>query len=704
MDGKKKGEVETMSEIATAYVQLEPTFKGVQEKISKELGGGDAGEKSGKEQGSKFGQGFASVIGTTAKVVAGAVAAGATAVGGVIKESTANFAEYEQLVGGVETLFGRTAEETEALRQSMKDSGLSARQVTEELANMSDGADIVMQNAARAYATAGMSANEYMETVTSFSASLLQSLGGDTMKAANTADMAIADMSDNANKMGSSMESIQNAYQGFAKQNYTMLDNLKLGYGGTKTEMERLLADASKLSGIKYDISSLDDVYNAIHVIQENMGITGTTAKEASTTIQGSLASLQASWANVLTGMGDKNSDLGALIGTLVENAETFIGNLLPVIEQALTGVSTLISELAPVIAEKIPGLLQSVLPMLLTSGVQIIQTLGQGILDSIPVLMPTITDLIVQLGTMLVEMLPQLIEVGMQVILQLALGIAQALPELIPTIVDVVLTITQYLIDNIDLLIDAAIQLMIGLTVGLVQAIPLLIEKVPVIISSLLTAFSQAIPKLVEAGKQIINVIKDAIGTYGPVLLAKGQALINDLKAKIMEKVKAFMDVGKNIVEGIKKGISDAWEGLKSWFTSKVQGLVDGVKDFFKIGSPSKLMANEVGQWIPAGIAEGIESGMGVLDKAMDGMSTNVLARGIDATVSSVMDTAMDAGDGASDDLYSLLSSVLPRILDLLDRDQAIEIDGQQVFRVMQRQARRNTELVGTKAALSGI
>lgn len=704
MDGKKKGEVETMSEIATAYVQLEPTFKGVQEKISKELGGGDAGEKSGKEQGSKFGQGFASVIGTTAKVVAGAVAAGATAVGGVIKESTANFAEYEQLVGGVETLFGRTAEETEALRQSMKDSGLSARQVTEELANMSDGADIVMQNAARAYATAGMSANEYMETVTSFSASLLQSLGGDTMKAANTADMAIADMSDNANKMGSSMESIQNAYQGFAKQNYTMLDNLKLGYGGTKTEMERLLADASKLSGIKYDISSLDDVYNAIHVIQENMGITGTTAKEASTTIQGSLASLQASWANVLTGMGDKNSDLGALIGTLVENAETFIGNLLPVIEQALTGVSTLISELAPVIAEKIPGLLQSVLPMLLTSGVQIIQTLGQGILDSIPVLMPTITDLIVQLGTMLVEMLPQLIEVGMQVILQLALGIAQALPELIPTIVDVVLTITQYLIDNIDLLIDAAIQLMIGLTVGLVQAIPLLIEKVPVIISSLLTAFSQAIPKLVEAGKQIINVIKDAIGTYGPVLLEKGQALINDLKAKIMEKVKAFMDVGKNIVEGIKKGISDAWEGLKSWFTSKVQGLVDGVKDFFKIGSPSKLMANEVGQWIPAGIAEGIESGMGVLDKAMDGMSTNVLARGIDATVSSVMDTAMDAGDGASDDLYSLLSSVLPRILDLLDRDQAIEIDGQQVFRVMQRQARRNTELVGTKAALSGI
>lgn len=704
MDGKKKGEVETMSEIATAYVQLEPTFKGVQEKISKELGGGDAGEKSGKEQGSKFGQGFASVIGTTAKVVAGAVAAGATAVGGVIKESTANFAEYEQLVGGVETLFGRTAEETEALRQSMKDSGLSARQVTEELANMSDGADIVMQNAARAYATAGMSANEYMETVTSFSASLLQSLGGDTMKAANTADMAIADMSDNANKMGSSMESIQNAYQGFAKQNYTMLDNLKLGYGGTKTEMERLLADASKLSGIKYDISSLDDVYNAIHVIQENMGITGTTAKEASTTIQGSLASLQASWANVLTGMGDKNSDLGALIGTLVENAETFIGNLLPVIEQALTGVSTLISELAPVIAEKIPGLLQSVLPMLLTSGVQIIQTLGQGILDSIPVLMPTITDLIVQLGTMLVEMLPQLIEVGMQVILQLALGIAQALPELIPTIVDVVLTITQYLIDNIDLLIDAAIQLMIGLTVGLVQAIPLLIEKVPVIISSLLTAFSQAIPKLVEAGKQIINVIKDAIGTYGPILLAKGQALINDLKAKIMEKVKAFMDVGKNIVEGIKKGISDAWEGLKSWFSSKVQGLVDGVKDFFKIGSPSKLMANEVGQWIPAGIAEGIESGMGVLDKAMDGMSTNVLARGIDATVSSVMDTAMDAGDGASDDLYSLLSSVLPRILDLLDRDQAIEIDGQQVFRVMQRQARRNTELVGTKAALSGI
>lgn len=690
-----------MSEIAIGYVQIEPTFKGVNEKIAKELGGGDAGEKSGKEQGSKFGQGFASVVGTAGKVVAGAVAAGATAVGGVVKESAAQFAEYEQLVGGVETLFGRTAEETEALRQSMKDSGLSARQVTEELANMSDGADIVMQNAARAYATAGMSANEYMETVTSFSASLLQSLGGDTMKAANTADMAIADMSDNANKMGSSMESIQNAYQGFAKQNYTMLDNLKLGYGGTKTEMERLLADASKLSGIKYDISSLDDVYNAIHVIQENMGITGTTAKEASTTIQGSLASLQASWANVLTGMGDKNSDMSALIGTLVDNAETFIGNLLPVIEQALTGVSTLIAELAPVIAEKIPGLLQTVLPLLLTSGVQIVQTLGQGILAAIPELMPTITDLILQLGTMLVEMLPQLIEVGMQVILQLALGITQALPELVPTIVEVVLSIVMYLLDNIDLLIDAAVQLMIGLAVGLVNAIPILIEKVPIIIYQLFDAIISLKLKLAEAGIQLLTAMKDAFVQKFPEMVQKAQALIGELKTRLIESVKKFTEIGTRIVEGIKQGISNAWGAFKDWVLGLLGGLVDGIKDFFNIGSPSKLMADEIGQWIPAGIAQGIEKGMGVLDKAIDGMSTNVLAQGINATVSSVMDAA-DTGAGSSEDLYTLLAQALPRILDLLAEDKSIQIDGQEVFRSMQRQARRNTQLVGPGAVLS--
>ena len=273
-----------MADIAKAYVQIVPSAQGISGKISQALGG--EAERAGKAGGGKF----SSAFGAALKVGGAAIAAGAAALGKVASEAISGYADYEQLVGGVETLFA-------------------------------DSADVVQQYASNAFKTAGLSANEYMETVTSFSASLLQSLGGDTAKAAQVGDMAISDMADNANKMGSSMESIQNAYQGFAKQNYTMLDNLKLGYGGTKTEMERLLADASKLSGVEYNIDSLSDVYEAIHVVQEEMGITGTTAKEAYETISGSLATTKAAWSNLLVGIADENADFPALINNFVESA-----------------------------------------------------------------------------------------------------------------------------------------------------------------------------------------------------------------------------------------------------------------------------------------------------------------------------------------------------------------------------------------------
>ena len=470
-----------MSEIATAYVQIEPTFKGVNDKIKKELGAGDVGEASGKSVGSKFSSGFASVIGTAGKVVAGAVATGGAAVTKMVGDSATQFAEYEQLIGGVETLFGSSYN---SIDEFVEATGIGAEEAGAAWEQYQNRQQTVLDNAANAYATAGMSANEYMNTVNGFAAALNNSLGEYAWQSANYADMAVGDMADNANKMGTSMEAVQNAYAGFSKGNFTMLDNLKLGYGGTKTEMERLMRDAEQMEGLIEGSLSVDnfaDVVDAIHIIQDNMGITGTTAREAATTIQGSLAQLQASWTNVLTGMGDKDADLSALIGTLVENAQTFIGNMLPVVEQALQGITTMIAELAPVLASELPGLLQSVLPMLLTAGAQVVETLAQGILDSVPLLMPQITELIISLGTMLIEMLPQLIEVGMQVVLELALGIAQALPELIPVIVEVVLTIVEYLIDNIDLLIDAALQLMIGLATGLVNALPVLVEKAPI-------------------------------------------------------------------------------------------------------------------------------------------------------------------------------------------------------------------------------
>lgn len=692
-----------MSEIATAYVQIEPTFKGVQDKIKKELDSGNAGEESGRSIGSKFASGFASVVGTAGKVVAGAVATGSAAVGKVVSDSAAQFAEYEQLVGGVETLFGSSYD---SIDEFVEATGIGAEEAGAAWEQYQNRQQTVLDNAANAYQTAGMSANEYMNTVNGFAAALNNSLGEYAWQSANYADMAVGDMADNANKMGTSMEAVQNAYAGFSKGNFTMLDNLKLGYGGTKTEMERLMRDAEQMEGLIEGSLSVDnfaDVVDAIHIIQENMGITGTTAREAATTIQGSLAQLQASWTNVLTGMGDKDADLSALIGTLVDNAQTFIGNMLPVIEQALTGVSTMIAELAPVIASELPALLQSALPMLLTSGAQVVETLAQGILDSIPLLMPQITELIVQLGTMLIEMLPQLIQVGAEVILSLAMGIAQALPELIPTIVDVTLTIVEYLLDNIDLLIDAALQLMIGLAVGLIQALPVLIQKVPEIIVKLVSALIREGAKLLEAAKALINKLKEGISQYAPLVIQAGKKLMEDFKAKLLEFVKKFVDIGKNIVEGIKEGISSAWSSLTNWFKEKLSGLVDGVKDFFKIGSPSKLFADEVGRWIPVGIAQGINDGMGALDKAVQGMTAEVTQKGISTTVRGVMDYgSYDMSDGSTGAILALLAQYLPIIA--RGNNITLEGDAARLFRLIQREAMRNTQLVGDDAVLSGI
>lgn len=306
----------------------------------------DKGEKAQSKLSGAF-----SKIGSAAKVCGAAVAtgmaAGAAAIVKIGKDAVASYADYEQLVGGVETLFKNSA-------------------------------DTVQQYAQNAYKTAGMSANEYMETVTSFSASLLQSLDGDTAKAAESANLAITDMSDNANKMGTSMESIQTAYQGFAKQNYTMLDNLKLGYGGTKEEMERLLADASKLSGIKYDISSFDDMVQAIHVVQTEMGITGTTAKEAATTIQGSAASMKSAWQNLLTGMADENQNLDELLAQFMDSVVTFGDNLIPRIQNMLPRLVDAITKLATSLANKLPDIIETLLPSIIRGALSLVSALIQ--------------------------------------------------------------------------------------------------------------------------------------------------------------------------------------------------------------------------------------------------------------------------------------------------------------------------------------
>ncbi len=689
-----------MSEIAKAYVQIEPTFNGVQAKIEQEMGG--AGEKGGSSFGSGFAKvlgGAGSVVAGAAKITAGAVAAGSVAVAGFVKEATSSYAEYEQLVGGVETLFGSKFGSVEEYAAGV---GLSLEEAGATWEQYQARQQEVLDNAANAYQTAGMSTNEYMETVTSFAAALNNSLGENAWQSASYADQAITDMADNANKMGTSMEAVQNAYMGFSKGNFTMLDNLKLGYGGTKTEMERLMRDAEQMEGYiegSLSIDSFADVVEAIHIVQENMGITGTTAKEASTTIQGSLATLKGAWENVLTGMGDENADLSALIDNLVQSAQTFIGNLIPIIEQALTGVATMIVELAPVIAEELPGLLQSVLPMLLTQGAQIMQTLALGLLEAIPQLLPTVIEVIMQLSQMMTDMLPQILEVGAQVIVSLLMGIAQALPEMIPTIIEVVLTIVDNLLNNIDMLIDCAIQLIMGLAMGLVQALPILIEKAPEILIKLTMAFAENAPKLVEAGLKLIVTLAQALITYTPQLLAKIPVIYSQLVQAFNKGVSNFINVGKNIVEGIKKGISDAWEALTKWFGEKINGLVDGVKGLLGIESPSKVFADEVGEMIPAGVAQGINKGMGALDDAMAAMTSDIVDMGVSATVSQQVTQGAVQSDPLTA-ITSLLSAYLPVIAE--GQHITLEGDAGRLFRLMQRESIRNTEIVGTNAVLA--
>lgn len=501
-----------------------------------------------KEASEKIGKFFGSVAKTVGKASLAAIGAAATGITALTKSAVENYAEYEQLVGGVETLF--------------KDS--SAK---------------VLEYANNAYKTAGLSANDYMETVTSFSASLLQSLGGDTEKAAEIGNMAVIDMSDNANKMGSSMESIQNAYAGFAKQNYTMLDNLKLGYGGTKEEMQRLIDDANALNAAqgnmtKYSIDSYADIVSAIHDVQTEMGITGTTAQEAATTIQGSLASTKAAWDNWLTGTGS----VDALVGTVVNSAGLLakaIGDILP---SLTTGISQLVSQLAP----EIPPLINQLLPSIIESITTMISSLGEQLPSILATILPVITgsapQIINTLITALISSLPIIVSSAGQLILALAAGISQSLPTLIPTIVDVVLQIVMTLVENVNLLVDAAVDLISALAEGLIAALPILIAQAPTIISRLVQELIAAAPQLLLSAAEIVVQIVSGIADNLFALGKSAGEIITTIVEGIGEMWGSLVGVGSQVVAKIREGISNAWQGLKNWFKGLWDGLFGGL------------------------------------------------------------------------------------------------------------------------------
>ena len=487
------------------------------------------------------------------------------------KTALSSVGALEQNVGGVETLFGDTA-------------------------------DAVIAAADRAYKTAGMSANDYMSTVTSFSASLLQSLSGNTEEAAQVADMAIIDMADNANKMGTSMDMIQNAYQGFAKQNYTMLDNLKLGYGGTKTEMERLLADAQKLTGVKYDINNLNDVYQAIHVIQEEMGITGTTAKEASETLEGSMASAKAAWDNFMNGSSDADQ-LADAFATAADNIVKNLAEIVPRFAETLPA-------LAGAVVSQIPDLAAAIVPAVLSAGQSILEQARDAVLDfdfegmaervvetitdfisgdglrsflgclvdiftgivngissMLPTLLPALVELIAYTVTTLIDQLPALLDCALQLIMGLADGILAALPVLIEALPEVISSIVQFLISAVPQIIDAGIELLMALVDALPVIIDALVAALPQIIEATVTALIAAAPQIVRAGIKLLGALVEAI----PVIVVELAKAVPDI-------ITAIIDVLAELPDLIGEVFAEIVTDLVEWGTdmgSKAQKLI---------------------------------------------------------------------------------------------------------------------------------
>lgn len=678
-----------------------------------------------------------------AKIGTAAMAAGATATAALVKSSVDAYASYEQLRGGIETLFGAGGQSAKEYAKSV---GKSTDEAKKDYQQLMNAQNIALKNADKAYKTAGMSANDYMETVTSFAASLKQSTKNET-EAAKSANQIVIDMSDNANKMGTDMTMIQNAYNGFAKQNYTMLDNLKLGYGGTKSEMQRLLKDAEKLSGQKYELGNFKDMAEAIHVVQTEMGITGTTAKEASTTIEGSVNSAKAAWTNLVSGMSQDNADMDKLINEFIESVGVAAGNILPRVETALGGVGSLIEKLLPVIVDAIPDVIENLLPKLLASGTNIVLTLVQGIAAAIPSLLKVLNQLlnivlekipnlynslseffsgdgassimnmvltlVNQLATALIGSLPTILDAAINYLTQVLLfitgqipnivstvvsiipalvdGLLQAIPTLIqaippiidalvngllaciPNIIDTGVKLITALVDNLSEIIntivavipeiitnlvnaiqdhlpdiiDAGVELIGALVDNLPEIINTIVEAIPPLITALLNGLFDCIPDIVDAGFKLITALVDALpqiiitivkaipkiiaGIIGalvgaiPKIIATGfKLLISIIKnlpqiiAKIITAIPAIIkalidgfgdylsdmaDIGLNLIKGLWNGIKNAGAWLRDKISGFFGGVVDSIKDFFGIASPSKLMRDQVGKFIAQGI-----------------------------------------------------------------------------------------------------
>lgn len=536
------------TELAKAYVQIVPSAQGIKGSITSVL------SPEADSAGKKAGTGIAGAI---KKAIATA------GIGIALKKAITEGAALEQSTGGIETLF-------------------------------KDSADTMKKYAQEAYKTAGVSANSYMEQATSFSASLLQSVSGDTKAAANAANQAIIDMADNSNKMGTSLQDIQNAYQGFAKQNYTMLDNLKLGYGGTKTEMERLLADAQKLSGVKYDISNLSDVYEAIHVIQNSLGITGTTAVEAASTLSGSFASMKAAFNNFL-GYLVIGEDIKPYIKQLVQTAATFLfNNLLPAIGNIITSLPsalvTFVTTALPIIAEQGKRMIDAVIsginggfPSMIGSGAEGVTNFITGMVNNLPDVIKGIGDIITNLLEAILDAMPEFLAKGAEIIQNLVSGITSKLPDIVTSAINIITKIASTIIKNLPQIISGGIKIISSLLAGIIKAIPALVAGLPKVAKAITSYFGK------------IN----------------------------------WGSVGKAIISGIAKGIIGAISILKDAVVSAAKSALNGIKSFLGINSPSRVFRDQVGKMMGLGIAEGITGEENAVNEAVKRLTSASVTTG---------------------------------------------------------------------------
>lgn len=617
--------------LADAYIQIIPSAKGIRGSITKEIGGEaeEAGTSAGTSMGASLGSALKKAV----------VALG---IGKIVKDALDAGGALQQSFGGLDTIY--------------EDASAAAKKYAQEAA------------------AAGISANDYAEQAVSFGAALKQAFGNDVTKAADAANTAIMDMADNSAKMGTDISSIQNAYQGFAKQNYTMLDNLKLGYGGTKAEMERLLADAEKLSGVEYNIDNLGDVYDAIHVIQGELGLTGVAAQEASTTFTGSFGAMKAAAENLLANL-TLGEDIKPALDVLGQTVESFLmNNLVPMITNLLNSLPDLLSGLSDILT----GILDEAANNaegIVKFGLDLIQNLAKSIIDNAPKLVIAAGKLVVELGkalynelgNMLKSITPEMAEGGIETIRSLIDGFLKGLPDVINSATEILGSFLDTFLQHLPEILEMGVDLVLNIVQGILKNLPEIIAATIKMLSTLVTTIIKHFPEILQKGIEIIGKIRAGIIQAIPDIVRGIGEVIKGMLDYWKSVYKTWFSVGGDIIKGIVEGIKNAAESVWNAIRDVCSKALQAAKDFFKIGSPSKLMSDQIGQWIPAGIASGIEDNVATVKAAMDelsGIALNEASVGLNASVvSNVASSQAVSGKAAasgSDDIATAVFNAL--------------------------------------------